>query len=91
MYTELKLYDSQLSELEILDIYFQALDLNINGICVPAYYVPLIHDTLPEGMVLSSQIDYPNGMADASLERELAQQGYRAWHIRRRRNRSAKN
>lgn len=68
MYTELKLYDSQLSELEILDIYFQALDLNINGICVPAYYVPLIHDTLPEGMVLSSQIDYPNGMADASVK-----------------------
>ena len=67
MYQELAYYDKQPISSEVQSSLFQALDCGINGFSVPVYFLPQIHDIVPEGITLSCPIDYPNGMADVKV------------------------
>jgi len=68
MYKELNLYDEQLSEQQAQDKFFKAIDLGVDGICTPIYFLPLLSSHVPDGLTLSVPIDYPNGMSDTRVK-----------------------
>lgn len=59
-------YDEILSDVIRANV-FKALDLGINSISVPVIHMSVISDLIPEGVVLSCPIDWPNGRSDSKL------------------------
>ena len=67
MYIDLFLKGGDLTEDEVIDGLFRAIDARINGICVPDYFVPLVRSILPKNMILSTPVDYPSGNLDSKV------------------------
>jgi len=59
-------YDEVLTE-NIKSNVFKAIDLGVHGISVPAAHITAIADLIPEGMILSCPIDWPEGRSSNSL------------------------
>jgi deoxyribose-phosphate aldolase len=67
MYLELNLYDEAANEEETLKRVFAALDLNVNGLCLPPFFLPAIQDIVPDGIVVSTPIDFPFGLQETKI------------------------
>lgn len=59
-------YDDVLSNV-VREKVFKALDMGIKSISVPVIHMSAISSILPEGIVLSCPIDWPNGRSDPKL------------------------
>ena len=59
-------YDEVLTE-NIKSNVFKAIDLGVHGISVPAAHITSLSDLIPEGMILSCPIDWPEGRSSNSL------------------------
>ena len=68
MYHELNIYDGQSSDDKALEFLFKAINLKLDGISCPIYFVPLLKHSVPKEMILSVPIDYPNGMSDSRIK-----------------------
>lgn len=67
MYKELSLYDVNLTDKEAQRYLFDAVSHRFNGVVSPVYFLPLIKDVIPEGMVLACPVNYPDGTDDFSI------------------------
>ena len=66
MYIEYACYNKILAH-EVKTEIFRALDAGVDGISLPSVYLSKISSILPDNVVLSSPIDYPNAFGDTTL------------------------
>ena len=66
MYKEISCYDKDTTEHTVTESIFTALKHDFHGVSVPAYYLPLAKDLIPDGFVVASSVDYPGGRAGAN-------------------------
>jgi deoxyribose-phosphate aldolase len=66
MYKEFACYDQPLKS-EVRKRVFRAIDLGVNGVSVPTIFISSLSDFMPEGIVLSAPIDWPNGRQETSV------------------------
>jgi deoxyribose-phosphate aldolase len=67
MYKELNLHIPTITEHEFLETIFTAIDMDVNGFLVPQFFLPATRQVVPNGVVVSTAIDSPNGMSTTSL------------------------
>lgn len=63
-YKEYAIYDLDLSEEEIKILVEQSLQLNIQCISVPYYYLKMVKSIVGDKIKISTAIDYPFGISD---------------------------
>ena len=62
MYRELALLGRDLNSHTVKEALFIGLECGMHGFCFPQIFIPEIKDIIPEGIVLSTVIDYPLGL-----------------------------
>ena len=65
MYHELHIYNRNLDNNEARNLIFAAIEHNLHGISIPTPFLPIAQEIVPQGIVVASPIDYPNGMSDS--------------------------
>ena len=68
MYKELQIYGRDLTQDKVQAEMFEAVRYNLSGISVSPFFIPELVELIPEGMVISSPIGYPNGTADTKIK-----------------------
>ena len=63
IFIEYACYDEAYSD-KVRANVFRAIDMDIQGISVPVTHLSCIASLIPNGMVLSCPIDWPNGWSD---------------------------
>ena len=67
MYKEISCYDKDTTEHTVTESIFTALKHDFHGVSVPAYYLPLAKDLIPDGFVVASSVDYPGGLSSTGV------------------------
>lgn len=67
MYIELNLYDEAANEHDTLKKVFEAIDMNVGGICVPPFFLPAVQQLIPSGIVVATPIDFPYGLQSSKV------------------------
>jgi deoxyribose-phosphate aldolase len=67
LYKEINLYDSTLSETEIVERAFKAIKQGITTIFVAPYYLGKLNAILPKSIKLACPVDYPHGLGDTYM------------------------
>ena len=68
MYRELQIYGRDLTKEKVQQEMFAAVEHNFNGISLSPYFIPDIVELIPEGMVVSCPVGYPNGTMDTKIK-----------------------
>lgn len=67
MYKEINLYDTTLSEDDVINAVFLAIGMDISNIFIPAYYLSKIRSIVPSEIKLACPVDYPHGLGDTHI------------------------
>jgi len=68
MYRELSLFGKDMTQEDILEGVFCVAENNLSGICLYERHISKAADMLPDGITLSSFIDYPGGQSSTKLK-----------------------
>ena len=66
MYIEYQCYDKVLLS-DVKKDLFKAIDCGVDGVSVPVPYISKIKGFIPEDVIISCPVDYPNGFSDTDL------------------------